>query len=62
MARITAEIEGATLTRLRHYLINADGSTKKMGAFLEEIIVNALNDREKQIGESKGNDKALCSA
>ena len=59
MARITAEIDGATLTRLRHYLINADGSTKKMGAFLEEVIVDALNVREKQIVE-QGNDSP-CS-
>ena len=59
MARITAEIDGATLTRLRHYLINADGSTKKMGAFLEEIIAKALDERE---GEQKGNSEALCSA
>lgn len=59
MAKITGVISETTLQRLRHYLINTEGSTKKMGAFLEEIIIKALDERE---GEQKGNGKTLCSA
>lgn len=58
MAKITGVISDNTLQRLRHYLINTEGSTKKMGAFLEEIIAKALDERE---GEQKGNGKSLSS-
>lgn len=60
MARITGEIQETTLQRLRHYLINTDGSTKKMGAFLEEVIRKELDARENL--EKQGNAEAPCLA
>ena len=45
MARITGEIDNSTLKRLRLYLIETEGSTKKMGPLLDEIINKALDER-----------------
>ena len=46
MARITGEIDNSTLKRLRLYLIETEGSTKKMGPFLDEIINKELDKHE----------------
>ncbi len=45
MARITGEISDSTLKRLRLYLTETQGSTKKMGEFLDEIINKELDAR-----------------
>ena len=45
MARITGEIDNSTLKRLRLYLIETEGSTKKMGPLLDEIINDALDQK-----------------
>ena len=45
-AIIAANISDSTSFRLRHYLITTMGSTRFMGAFLEEVIRKELDARE----------------
>lgn len=58
MARITGEMSDESAAMLRKYLIDTEGTTRRMGQFLERLVLKELTEK----GYMKGNANALPSA
>jgi hypothetical protein len=60
MAQISAKISEENASLLREYTVKEKKSLKRQSEVLDEALTEFF--AKKQIGESKGNGKSLCSA
>lgn len=60
MAQISATISEENASNLREYTVRVKKSLKMQSKVVDEALTEFF--AKKQIGESKGNDEALCSA